>query len=234
MPIYALTENIAFPSPNLAEEDGLLAIGGDLSPNRLLLAYQLGIFPWYNEEEPILWWSPNPRCVLYPAAIKISKSMKQLFKKQAFTVTFDNNFEQVVQQCQQRPRKGQDGTWITDYMLDAYCKLWELGFAHSVEVWNQEQELVGGLYGVSIGSCFFGESMFSKVSNASKYGFITLVRQLNQWGINLIDCQIHTKHLESLGAIEISRKEFLIELKQCIKLGTLQGKWTLNKQLNIL
>lgn len=228
MPIYALDKHqLAFPPPYLAEEDGMLAIGGDLSCERLLLAYSMGIFPWFSEHEPILWWSPNPRCVLYPEDLKISKSMKQVFRKGIFEITSDQNFRDVIKACQHQPRKGQDGTWITDEMLEAYCQLHELGFAHSIEVWNSEKELVGGLYGISIGGCYFGESMFARQSNASKAGFITLVLNLQKWGIQLIDCQIHTNHLESLGAIEIPRPMYLEQLERTLADKTLRGKWTL-------
>ena len=228
MPIYALDKNyLTFPPPNMAEDDGMLAIGGDLSPERLLVAYSMGIFPWFSEHEPILWWSPNPRCVLYPKDLKISKSMKQVFRKKIFHITADQDFRSVISACQQQPRLGQSGTWITPEMLEAYCELHQMGFAHSIEVWNASNDLVGGLYGISLGSCYFGESMFARQSNASKAGFITLVHNLQKWGIDLIDCQIHTNHLESLGAVEIPRPYYLDLLKQAVMSKTIRGKWEL-------
>lgn len=224
MPIFWLSDKLAFPAQHLAEPDGVLALGGDLSPERLILAYKHGIFPWYNEGEPIIWWSPNPRFVLFPANLKVSKSMRQVLRRQIFTVTFDQDFRAVMENCQQSKRRGQSGTWITEEMLTAYCNLHDLGYAHSVEVW-QEGTLVGGLYGISLGKCFFGESMFAKVSNASKTGFITLVRKLQARGFKLIDCQTHSNHLESLGANFIPRKDFLRLLKVNQGEQTMRGNW---------
>ena len=203
-----------FPDPNHANTDGLLAIGGDLHPNRLLSAYQNGIFPWYNAGEPILWWSPDPRMVLFPEKLKVSKSMKQLFKKQAFEVSVNHNFEAVIDNCASIPRNGQAGTWITHEMKKAYLKLYDLGYAKSVEVW-ENGNLVGGLYGIYLEeqNIFCGESMFTKVSNASKYAFIWWVQQLQEKGVKLIDCQMYTDHLASLGAEEVSREAFLSYLK---------------------
>ena len=206
MPIYRLSNDLAFPDPSLAEEDGLLAIEGDLSPERLLLAYSNGIFPWFSEEEPILWWSPDPRFVVYPKDIRISHSMKKILKKNTYRISFDTCFRDVISNCSNLRK--QTGTWITNEMIEAYCKLHELGFAHSVEAWY-EDKLVGGLYGISIGKCFFGESMFSTMDNASKAAFITLSKVLEEKGFVVIDCQVHTTHLESLGAVYISREEFL-------------------------
>ena len=199
-----------FPNPHLANAEGLVAVGGDLRAERIIEAYKNGIFPWYSKGEPILWWSPDPRMVLFPKNLKISKSMKPLFKKQAFEVTVNQNFEAVVRNCASIPRNGQDGTWITNEMKNAYQKLHELGFAYSVEVW-QEKSLVGGLYGIFLKeqNVFCGESMFTKVSNASKYGFIWWVQQLQEKKVQLVDCQMYTKHLASLGAEEISREAFL-------------------------
>jgi len=199
-----------FPAVEKADEQGLLAIGGKLSLERLLEAYRSGIFPWFEEGDPILWWSPDPRMVLFPKDVKVSKSMKQLFKKNAFKVTYNQNFEEVIRNCSQVFRKDQEDTWITPNMISAYMKLHELGHALSVEVW-EENVLVGGLYGVYLKEkqVFCGESMFTKVSNASKYGFISLVEKLKAENIKLIDCQMHTKHLESLGAKEVSREVFL-------------------------
>ena len=212
MPVFWLTEEHIFPHPELANEEGILAIGGDLHPDRLLLAYKNGIFPWYSPGEPIIWWSPDPRFVLFPGNLKVSKSMKQILRKQVFKVTINQAFREVMRQCQKTKRKGQAGTWITDEMIASYANLHWKGIAHSVEVWENE-ELVGGLYGVSFGKCFFGESMFSRKSNASKAGFLTLVKVLEREGFALIDCQVHTDHLESLGAGMISRKEFLTHLE---------------------
>lgn len=220
-----LDDSLYFPPVHYADEHGILAFGGDLSVERLLLAYQSGIFPWYSEEDPtIMWWAPDPRFVLYPDKLKVSKSMRQVLKKGLFEVTFDQHFREVMVACQQIKREGQYGTWITEEMLNGYCQLHEQGFAHSVEVW-QQGELVGGLYGVSLGQCFFGESMFAKASNASKTGFITLVQKLNQLGIKLIDCQVHTNHLESLGAEEIPRNEYMHLLSQHLQQPTYRGNW---------
>lgn len=198
----------------MANPDGLLAMGGELSVNRLIDAYNRGIFPWYDSSEPILWWSPDPRMVLFPENLKVSKSMEQLFKKDAFKVTYNIAFEKVIEACGTMKRIGQNGTWITTEIKEAYLKLHSLGFVKSVEVW-QQGELVGGLYGIYLKEkkIFCGESMFAKVSNASKYGFITYVNKLKNEGVKLIDCQIFTPHLASLGASEIPRKEFLEYLK---------------------
>jgi leucyl/phenylalanyl-tRNA--protein transferase len=199
---------VQFPHPEQANPDGLLAIGGDLSPDWLLLAYSWGIFPWFNAHDPILWWHPDPRFVLYPERIKVSKSMRPYFNQQKFQLTFDHDFATVIRACGETPRSYQGGTWITDDMVDAYCELHRLGYAHSVEVWDGEK-LVGGLYGIALGKVFFGESMFTRVSNASKFGFISLVRKLEARGFELIDCQQETPHLRSLGAEPITRKAFL-------------------------
>ncbi|MUU78563.1 leucyl/phenylalanyl-tRNA--protein transferase [Winogradskyella endarachnes] len=204
--MHYLTKAIEFPDVSKATAEGLLAIGGDLSPQRLLHAYANGIFPWFQDEEPILWWSPDPRFVLFPEDIKISKSMKQVLRKGDFKVTENKAFKAVIENCALAKRTDQDGTWISDGMIEAYCKLHLLGFAKSIEVW-QNQELVGGLYGIAINDTVFcGESMFTKVSNASKVGFITFINNSNY---KLIDCQLHTKHLESLGAKHIAREAFL-------------------------
>ncbi len=198
----------------MANPDGLLAMGGDLSVNRLLDAYNHGIFPWYDSSEPILWWSPDPRMVLFPENLKVSKSMKQLFKKEAFKVTYNQEFLRVIEACGAIKRHGQNGTWITAEIKEAYLKLFHLGIVQSVEVWKGD-ELVGGLYGIYLKDkkMFCGESMFAKMSNASKYGFITYVNKLKEEGVTVVDCQIHTPHLASLGASEIPRKEFLEYLK---------------------
>jgi leucyl/phenylalanyl-tRNA--protein transferase len=201
-----------FPSVSLADEQGLLAIGGDLSPDRLLLAYRSGIFPWYNEEDPICWWSPDPRCILRPDALHVSKSMRQVIQAGKFTFRINHAFEQVIRACQTVRRKEGNGTWIHEEMLDAYCRLHELGYAHSAECWLND-ELVGGLYGVRIGRVFFGESMFSTVSNASKFAFINYVEKLSSEGVVLIDCQMQTDHLMSLGAEMMDRSLFIRLLK---------------------
>ena len=206
--MYLLGKKIAFPDVELAGPDGILAIGGDLSPERLMLAYRSGIFPWYSEGEPIVWYSPEKRMVLLPGQLRISDSMKQLMRKNLYRVTWNKSFEEVIRACKASPRKGQDGTWITDEMLRAYVRLHELGHAKSVEVWR-EDELVGGLYGVDLGHVFCGESMFSKESNTSKIAFIELVRSLESQNYRMIDCQVYTSHLASLGAREIPRKKFI-------------------------
>lgn len=203
--IFQLNDELIFPNPSLAEEDGLLAIGGDLSSERLILAYQNGIFPWFNEETPILWYSPHERLVLFPEEIKISKSMRQIINSQKFKITFNTAFKEVIRACAEMKRDGQDGTWITQDMQQAYIQLHDLGFAHSIEVW-QNKELVGGLYGVLVNRVFCGESMFSKQSNTSKLALIWLCQNAN---IKLIDCQIYSEHLEKLGAKLISRAEFM-------------------------
>lgn len=208
--IFQLDDELIFPNPSLADEDGLLALGGDLSANRLLLAYQNGIFPWYNDDTPILWYSPHERFVLFPEEIKISKSMRQVINSQKFKITFNTAFKEVIQACAEMKREGQDGTWITQNMQQAYIQLYQLGFAHSVEVWLN-QELVGGLYGVLVNRVFCGESMFSKQSNASKLALIWLCQNAN---IHLIDYQIYSEHLEKLGAKLISRDEFMEYLNQ--------------------
>lgn len=199
-------KKLFFPPVEEALEDGLLAFGGDLSTDRLLLAYKSGIFPWYSADEPILWWSPNPRFVLFPEKLKISDSMKSILKKKPFQITYNQAFESVILACANTLRKDQEGTWITDKIKNAYLKLHQMQIVQSVEVW-QNSMLVGGLYGLRIGNCFFGESMFSLVSNASKAGFITFVK--DNTDLKLIDCQVHTNHLESLGAEMIPRNEFL-------------------------
>lgn len=203
--IFRLDERLLFPDPALAEEDGLLAIEGDLSPERLQLAYQNGIFPWYSEDEPILWFAPHQRFVLYPDELRISKSMRQVMRSGKFKITFDQDFADVIKACADAPREGQPGTWITDDMQQAYIRLNQLGIAHSVEVW-QDDVLAGGLYGVVVGNVFCGESMFSRASNTSKLALITLC-QTGKY--QLIDCQVHTGHLESMGAKMIPRDEYM-------------------------
>ena len=210
--MYLLGKNIEFPDVELTGPDGILAIGGDLSPERLMLAYRSGIFPWYNEGEPIVWHSPEQRMVLFPGELKISSSMRQLLRKGIYEITWNQNFEEVIQACQTSPRKDQDGTWITGEMLHAYIILHELGYAKSVEVWR-EGKLVGGLYGIDLGHVFCGESMFSRESNTSKLAFIRLAQKLEKENYRLIDCQVYTAHLASLGAREIPRRDFTRLLK---------------------
>ena len=224
MPVFLLTDKIEFPPPHLASKEGLLAIGGDLSRERLLLAYRMGIFPWFSDDEPILWWSPDPRLVLYPNEIKISKTLKKIMQKGLFKVTMDSAFVQVINQCAQIRIQNNQETWILEDMIDAYCKLHELGFAHSVEAWYQG-ELAGGLYGVSLGNCFFGESMFTRISNASNVALVTLVEYLNTLSFDIIDCQLTTEHLLRFGAKEIPRAAFLNQLEESLKASTKKGKW---------
>jgi len=218
----------------LEHPDGLLAVGGDLTINRLLVAYHLGIFPWYSDDEPILWWSPAQRMVLFPEALKVSRSLRKTIRKEQFTVTLDHNFQQVIKECA-GPRRRQYGTWITDDMQNAYCQLHDYGYAHSCEAWY-EGRLVGGLYGIALGKIFFGESMFSHISDASKVAFAHFVWQLQRWGYELIDCQVHTPHLESLGAEHISRQQYRALLDTLCEKPGHKGIWqfeTLNKQMKV-
>ncbi len=224
MPVFLLTDKITFPPPHLASSEGLLAVGGDISQERLLLAYRMGIFPWFSDDEPILWWSPDPRLVLYPREIKISKTLKKIMKKGLFKVTMDSAFIQVINQCAKIRLQNNKGTWIVEDMIDAYCKLHESGFAHSVETWYQG-ELAGGLYGVSLGRCFFGESMFTRISNASNVALVKLVEYLNALSFDVIDCQLTTEHLLRFGAREIPRITFLKQLEVSLKTPTKKGKW---------
>ena len=224
MPVFLLTDAMEFPPPHLAARDGLLAVGGDLSVKRLIFAYRMGIFPWFSEGDPILWWSPDPRLVLYPNEIKISKTLKKIIKKKTFNVTMDLAFNEVINQCAQARLQNNQGTWLVKDMIDAYCKLHRSGFAHSVEVW-QQGELAGGLYGVSLGKCFFGESMFTRVSNASNVGLVKLSNYLNELSFELIDCQVTTEHLIRFGAREIPRPLFLDQLKVSLGAPTHRGKW---------
>lgn len=215
MPVFTLSDRLSFPPPQLAIKEGLLAVGGDLGVERLALAYRNGIFPWYSKGEPILWWSPDPRLVLYPEELRISKSLRKLIKKKQFQITFDKAFDSVIQACAEIKRSYGEGTWITDDMKAAYCLFHRKGYAHSVEAWQGDQ-LVGGLYGVSIGRAFFGESMFSRTSNASKVAFVALVRNLQRLDFALIDCQVKTDHLIRLGAREVPRKVFLEQLEKAL------------------
>ena len=224
MPVILLSDTIEFPPPHLASEEGLLAVGGDLSQKRLLLAYRMGIFPWFSNNEPILWWSPDPRLVLYPHEFKISKTIKKIIKKEVFKVTMDLAFNEVINQCAHVRLKKNQGTWIVKDMIDAYCNLHESGFAHSVEVW-QGGDLAGGLYGVSLGKCFFGESMFTRVSNASNIGLVKLLEHLKKLSFDMIDCQVATEHLTRFGARQIPRIRFLNQLEKSLKAPSIKGKW---------
>ena len=203
-----LNDNLIFPSVEMATSEGIVAMGGDLGIERLLLAYRSGIFPWYNEDEPIVWWSPDPRFVLFPEKLRVTKSMQSVLNNGTFRFTINRAFNKVLQNCKSITRKDQEGTWITPEVQKAYTELHELGYAHSAEAW-MNGELVGGLYGIKLGNVFFGESMFSTISNASKFAFINYVRQLQKENIALIDCQVYTAHLESLGAIMIKREIFM-------------------------
>ncbi len=225
MPVYLLSDDIIFPAPQLAPQEGLLAVGGDLSLERLLLGYRMGIFPWYSENEPIMWWSPDPRLVLYPARLRVSKSLKKVINRDQFRLTMDQAFVAVIKACARSRTQSNEGTWIVDEMIAAYCKLHAAGWAHSVEAW-QGDRLAGGLYGVSIGRCFFGESMFTRISNASKVAFVALVRYLQGLNFELIDCQVTTPHLLHFGACEIPRARFLDELANVLKSPTLKGRWS--------
>lgn len=211
MPVFRLEEDLVFPPPSYSEADGLLAVGGDLGPERLLLAYSSGIFPWFNEEDPILWWSPDPRYVIDPSEIKVSRRLEKTIRSGRFKVTIDSAFDDVVEGCAQRRRDGGEGTWITGEMKDAYRRLFDLGYAHSIEAWY-EGSLAGGLYGVSLGRCFFGESMFFRVTDASKVAFVTIARLLESHNFELIDCQLPTEHLKSFGAYGVKREIFLDRL----------------------
>jgi len=225
MPVFRLRDNdLSFPHPSFAEGNGLLAVGGDLSSERLVMAYQNGIFPWFEEDGIFYWYTPDPRCVIFPSELKVHKSMHSIFNQHKFRYTLDTCFERVMRSCGEISRKGEHGSWITDNFLTGYLRLHQIGIAHSVEVW-QENELVGGLYGVSIGKMFFGESMFANVANASKAGFITLTRALERTGFVLIDCQLETAHLISLGARNIRREDFLEALDRNTFERTLVGKW---------
>jgi leucyl/phenylalanyl-tRNA--protein transferase len=215
MSVFYLDDELWFPAQDEARDDGLLAVGGDLRPERLLLAYYNGIFPWYNDDEIPMWWSPDPRFILLPDELKVSKSMKQIIKKAHFQFRMDTAFDAVINNCSSIRRRDDPGTWISNDIVDAYTALHKLGFAHSAEAWRGD-ELVGGLYGIKLGNVFFGESMFSKESNASKFAFISMVEQLKAQGVLLIDCQVHTEHLESLGAKMMPRAQFLALLEAYI------------------
>lgn len=217
MTVYRLTRKLAFPPPELADDDGLLAVGGDLSVNRLVLAYSMGIFPWYSDDTPILWWSPDPRPVIFPKMLKVPHTLRQTMKKGIFRITTNAAFEDVIRNCSTISRKGQDGTWINDDMINAYIRLHKAGYAHSVEAWDGD-ELAGGLYGIILGRVFFGESMFAKKSDASKVAFATYALNLAEKGFELIDCQVNTAHMTRFGAVDISRADFMKHLQKALHL----------------
>jgi leucyl/phenylalanyl-tRNA--protein transferase len=227
MPVFVLGRSTAFPPADLAE-DGLLAVGGDLSAERLTRAYAEGIFPWYSAGEPILWHSPDPRMVLTADRLRVPRSLRKALCGETFRLTMDTRFREVVDACAQAPRPAQDGTWITPELIEAYAELHRRGVAHSVEAWH-EGELAGGLYGVSLGAAFFGESMFTRVSDASKVAFVRLVGQLERWGITLVDCQIHSEHLARFGAEEWPRARYLKALERALARPTRRGAWSFDR-----
>ncbi len=224
MPIFRLSDKVSFPPPHFAGPEGLLAVGGDLSTERLLLAYEMGIFPWFSDRDPILWWSPDPRLVLYPSSVYVSRRLRRTIRQGVFRVTGDAAFERVISECARIRMETGEGTWITEAMIRAYCRLFEAGYAHSVETWK-DGELAGGLYGISLGGTFFGESMFSRQSNASKVALISLCSFMQEHRFDMIDCQLTTKHLLRMGGREVSRARFLKLLQQSMKKKTLRGRW---------
>jgi leucyl/phenylalanyl-tRNA---protein transferase len=230
MPVFQLSAEIIFPPPQLAREDGLLAVGGDLSEERLLLAYRLGIFPWYSPGDPILWWAPSPRLILEPAAFHLSRRLAREIRKGVFRVTIDTAFTEVICACADIRLRQREGTWLAPEMIEAYCRLHRSGYAHSVECW-QAGELAGGLYGVSLGRVFFGESMFSRIADSSKVALAVLCRQLAAWDFEMIDCQMKTSHLLKLGAKEIQEEEFRQRLVCAVNEPTRKGKWQLESAI---
>ena len=230
MPVFRLDDRLVFPPVHLAE-DGLLALGGDLRPERLILGYTKGIFPWYAENLPILWHSPDPRMVMTTRDLVIQRSLRKQIKRRPYLLTIDTAFGEVLKGCAASPRPGQTGTWLIPEMVDAYMRLHELGFAHSIEAWRDD-ELVGGLYGVSLGAAFFGESMFARAPDASKIAYSAIVRQLDAWQIGLIDCQVHTEHLERFGAYEVPRQDYLDMLAIALDEPTKRGKWQFEMSLD--
>jgi leucyl/phenylalanyl-tRNA--protein transferase len=230
MPVYRLDDRLVFPPVHLAE-DGLLAVGGDLRPERLLLGYTHGIFPWYADSTPILWHSPDPRMVMTTRDLVVQRSLKKAIRRQPYELRMDTAFDDVLAGCGTVPRPGQTGTWLIPEMMDAYTKLHRLGFAHSIEAW-QDGALVGGLYGVSLGAAFFGESMFTRAPDASKIAYAACVRQLDEWHIGLVDCQVHTEHLARFGAYEVSRLRYMEMLKRALDEPTKRGTWTFEMDLD--
>lgn len=230
MPLFRLSRDFIFPPAGLARSDGLLCIGGDLSPGRLVLAYENGIFPWFSDNDPILWWSPDPRLVLFPDKVHVSKSLKKALRKNRFEIRVNTCFESVIRACSQ-PRDVDTGTWLVDEMIDAYVTLHQKGFAHSIEAWS-DGRLAGGLYGISLGRCFFGESMFSKQTDASKIALVTLAAHLTRHRFDLIDCQIASDHLSSMGAVEISRANFLKQIQTSVKKKVSPSLWDSGQSLN--
>ncbi|MCG8553493.1 MAG: leucyl/phenylalanyl-tRNA--protein transferase [Desulfobacterales bacterium] len=230
MPLFRLSERIEFPPAWLARPDGLLCIGGDLCPNRLTLAYKRGVFPWFSNSEPILWWSPDPRLVLFPSNIRVSKSLRKIIRKDCFSIRINTAFEQTIVACSHPRQDKPEGTWLVDEMIDAYTTLHKMGIAHSVEAWKGEH-LVGGLYGVSLGKIFFGESMFSRVSNASKVALVALARELARQGFGMIDCQVTSGHLLRMGAQEITRDRFLNLLNHGVEQTVPASLWRAGRYL---
>lgn len=230
MPVFRLDDRLVFPPVHLAE-DGLLALGGDLRPERLLLGYSTGIFPWYAENLPILWHSPDPRMVMTTADLVVQKSLRKVIRRRPYELRMDTAFGDVLAGCASVPRPGQVGTWLIPEMVDAYTRLHELGFAHSIEAWS-DGALVGGLYGVSLGAAFFGESMFARATDASKIAFVAAARQLDAWGVGLVDCQVHTEHLERFGAYEVSRQDYLEMLRGALDHPTRRGRWAFELDLD--
>ncbi len=228
VPVFRIPETVAFPHPSLAEPDGLLGVGGDLSPARLLFGYQNGIFPWYSEGQPILWFSPDPRFVLFTDELHVPRSLAKVMRQRRFEIRLDTAFEEVIRNCRAARRRRQRGTWITRDMLAAYTQLHRLGYAHSAEAWL-DGRLVGGLYGVSLGNLFSGESMFALEPDASKVAFVWLARQLQRWGFPLIDSQTHTEHLERFGARSIPRADYLERLPALVSAPTRMGPWRLDE-----
>jgi len=229
MTVYQLSDKLVFPLPEHADTDGLLAVGGDLSVERLLLSYRMGIFPWYTEETPILWWSPDPRLILVPKELRVSRRLERTIRQAPFKITLDEALPEVIRSCAHIKRQRQKGTWIMEEMIDAYGALYREGYAHSVECW-QDGRLAGGLYGVALGRAFFGESMFARVSDASKVAFVHLTRLLESWRFSLIDCQVTTSHLQHFGAREVPRTVFLKMLGKALRYKTKRGKWKISKK----
>ena len=225
MPVYLLGEDVAFPPPTAATPEGIVAVGGDVSPERLVNAYASGIFPWPVEGYPLLWFSPDPRFVLEPATVHVGRSLRKAMNRGRYRITADEAFTEVIDACAHAPRPGQDGTWITPELRNGYVRLHQLGFAHSIEAW-EDDTLVGGLYGVSLGAGFFGESMFAAAPDASKVAFATLCQVLSSWGFHFVDCQVHTPHLERFGAKDWSRERFLAALDTALEEPTRRGSWS--------